>query len=135
MGLKTMSVLQFLDNFFLVFHAILTIFGLTGWILKKTRKVHLGYMLLTGFSWVGLGAFYGLGYCPLTDWHWQVLAALGRTDIPRSYVKYFLDTITGLDFDAMLVDVTVAACFATALIISIGLNLRDFLIRRKLKRT
>ena len=34
--------------------------------------------------WVGLGPFYGFGYCPLTDWNLRVLAALGERDLPRS---------------------------------------------------
>jgi hypothetical protein len=26
-------------------------------------------------SWFGLGLFYGIGYCPSTDWHWRIKRA------------------------------------------------------------
>ncbi len=109
----------FLDIFFLLFHSLLIVFLLAGWALKRTRKAHRLLILLTVFSWLGLGMWYGFGYCPLTDWHWQVKRKLGETELPISYVKYYLDSATGLDWDAFLVDASVAALGLAAL----GLNL------------
>jgi hypothetical protein len=122
-----------LDVFFFVFHAIFTSFCTLGWIWRKTRKLNLIFLLLTGFSWFFIGTVcgYGLGYCPFTDWHWQVKMKLGYTEIPRSYIKFFLDTLTGLDFDAFVVDTVVAFVFAAALIISIILNIRDIIKRKQ----
>lgn len=83
------------DWFFVVFHSSLILFNLFGWIWKKTRKAHLITISLTLLSWGLLGIWYGWGYCPLTDWHWQVLEKLGKTDLPNSYISYLLDRVLG----------------------------------------
>ena len=115
-----------LDIFFLVFHASLITFILSGWIWKRTRRLHLLVMGLTSLSWFGLGLFYGLGYCLSTDWHWQVKRARGETGLPNSYVKYYLDHLTGLSWDRHLVDITVLLIGLAALSLSISLNWRDW---------
>jgi hypothetical protein len=117
---------QFLDVFFVVFHFILIFFNLTGWIWPKTRKLHLYVISATIFSWVGLGFFYGFGYCPCTDWHWQVKRKLGETELPASYIKYYADGVSGYSWDPALVDVVVAGAGIGALIISIWLNYKDW---------
>jgi hypothetical protein len=83
------------DWFFVVFHSSLILFNLFGWIWKKTRKAHLITISLTLLSWGVLGIWYGWGYCPLTDWHWQVLEKLGKADLPNSYISYLLDRVLG----------------------------------------
>jgi hypothetical protein len=118
-------MLVFLDIFFVIFHGALVVFNITGWIWRRTRRLHLVTMGLTCLSWIGLGFFYGFGYCPSTDWHWQVKRSLGETNLPNSYVKYYLDRMTGLDWNSSLVDNGVAALGIAALIISIALNVRD----------
>ncbi len=122
----------FLDIAFLVFHTALVGFNMTGWIWKKTRRVHLALISLTCLSWFGLGLFYGLGYCPCTDWHWQVKRALGETGLPASYIKYYLDALTGLDWQPALVDASVAVIGLAAWGLSIALNVRDW---RRARRT
>ncbi|MBI5219369.1 MAG: DUF2784 domain-containing protein [Bacteroidia bacterium] len=118
---------KFLDIFFLVFHTLLIFFNLFGWIWKRTRKINLVTLLLTGLSWFALGIFYGIGYCPLTDWHWEVLHKLGRYDLPNSYTKYLADRITGLDFNARLADTMTAALFFVALAASLYVNIRPLI--------
>ena len=115
-----------LDIFFLVFHASLISFILTGWIWTSTRRLHLLVMGLTSFSWFGLGLIYGIGYCPSTDWHWQVKKARGETGLPNSYVKYYIDRLTGLSWDPRLVDAIVLSIGLAALGLSISLNWRDW---------
>lgn len=115
----------FLDTFFLVFHTALIGFNLTGWIWRRTRRAHLVVIGATLLSWVGLGAVYGWGYCPCTDWHWQVKRRLGETDLPASYVKYYLDAWTGLAWDPFVVDVLVAGLGIGAFVVSVALNVRD----------
>ncbi len=89
---------------------------------------------LTGASWLFLGLIVGvLGYCPFTDWHFNVLYKLGKTDLPDSYIKYLADRITGLDFDASLVDSITLYAFLAALAISVFLNIKDY--RRKKKNS
>ena len=119
-----------LDIAFFLFHTAWVIFNLSGWIWEKTRRLHLAVLLLTWFSWLGLGLFYGVGYCPCTDWHWQVKERLGETELPYSYIKYYLDRLTGLDWKPHVVDHAVVAMSLAALGLSIGLNRRD---RRRMR--
>jgi len=118
-------MLRFLDAFFLVFHSLLIGFNLTGWIWRRVRRVHLIVISLTLLSWVGLGVFYGLGYCPSTDWHWEVKRRLGETNLPASYVKYYVDRVAGVNSDPLVVDVAVAVLGVGAFALSVVLNLRD----------
>jgi hypothetical protein len=124
-------ILKILDIFFVVFHSSLIVFNVFGWIWKKTRKANLVVLLLTGASWFLLGIFYGIGYCPLTDWHFQVLDKLGKTGLPTSYTEYLAERITGINFRGDLVDALTMSVFLFALAISIFLNIRDFRTSRK----
>jgi hypothetical protein len=114
-----------LDKFLIIFHTLLALFNLFGWIWRKTRKINLILLLLTAFSWLVLGIWYGIGYCPLTDWHWQIRTRLGEIKIPHSYIKFLLDTISGLNWNAYLVDIVTATAFSLALLLSIIFNIRD----------
>lgn len=126
-------MLHALDIFFLIFHTFIVFFNLLGWIWKKTRKWALGLQLLTGASWTLLSLLlYGeLGYCPVTDWHWQVLRKLGHTDLPTSYIKYLLDRITGLDWEIGLVHVLTTGGLVLAFLLTVSLNVRDYLRKKK----
>ncbi|MDA2925514.1 DUF2784 domain-containing protein [Acidobacteria bacterium AH-259-L09] len=116
----------FLDIFFLIFHSSLIIFNLIGWVWKQTRKAHLLVLSLTMCSWFGLGIWYGFGYCPCTDWHWQVKRKLGELELPTSYVKYYLDKLTGLDWNPVILDTSVAVLGLATFGVSIVLNWRDW---------
>ena len=125
---------RLLDIFFVIFHSSIIVFNLFGWIWKKTRIANLVTLLLTGGSWLILGLIVGvLGYCPLTDWHFNVLYKLGKTDLPDSYVKYLLDRVTGLNLNASLVDDLTLYTLLAALALSVFLNIRDY--RRKKKNS
>lgn len=126
------GVLIFLDYFFIIFHTVLIFFNLFGWIFKATRRWNLFLLLLTIFSWVVLGFFYGWGYCFCTDWHWDVRHKLGYFDMPNSYVKFLLDLITGWDWNAKLVDGLTLGGLITAMIFSFIFNIKDFLKRKKI---
>ncbi|CAG35922.1 DUF2784 domain-containing protein [Desulfotalea psychrophila] len=115
----------FLDYFFIIFHGGLVIFNLTGWAWRRTRRIHLLTIGLTVLSWFGIGIFYGWGYCPCTDWHWQVKHELGATHLPNSYVKYYVDRLTGLSWDSLLVDAVVLTLGVLAFVLSSWLNIRD----------
>ena len=118
------ELLHVLDLFFVLFHTAWILFSLFGWIPRRTRRANLVVLLLTAASWLGLGFFFGLGYCPLTDWHWQVLRALGHRDLPRSYTQYLLIRLLGIRLAASTVDVLTAAGAAAALVVSVWLNIR-----------
>lgn len=116
--------MKLLDIFFTLFHTSLVFFNLLGWIWKKTRRLNLICLLLTGGSWLFLGIFYGWGYCPLTDWHFQILRKLGYTDLPDSYLSFLFTRLTGIPIDQSLVDAVTLWGLIIALIISLYLNFR-----------
>ncbi len=119
-------MLVFLDYFFLIFHTIFTLFNMTGWIWRRTRKVHLATIAATAFSWFIIGIWYGWGFCFCTDWHWKVRAALGRPITSDSYIHFLILEITGMNLPPGMVDTTTMAIFAACCVLSIALNLRDF---------
>lgn len=121
-----------LDYFFLYFHFALVLFNLFGWLWAKTRKWNLILLLLTGASWFILGIFYGIGYCPLTAWHWTILNKLGTTNLPNSYITYIISRITGINLRDGLVNIFTGIFFAGAFICSVIFNVIDY--RRKAKR-
>lgn len=122
-----------LDIFFIVFHTSLVLFNLFGWIWRKTRRLNLVTLLLTGASWFILGIFYGIGYCPLTDWHFRILEKLGETNLPNSYMSYLAERLTGIHFNPDLVDALTLAGFILALVLSVVCNARDFVRKKKKK--
>lgn len=105
-----------------VLHISTIIFNLFGWIYSKTRKSHFIFILLTLFSWFGLGIFYGWGYCPVTDWQWQVQQELGNYNLPNSYIKFLIDNILGIDFSPFWTDVITLVSFLFAFLLSIWIN-------------
>lgn len=121
-----MGFYNLIDWFFTIFHTLLIIFNITGWAWKRTRKLNLLSLLLTAGSWLILGIFYGIGYCPLTDWHWNVLYRLGESGLPPSYTQYLIDRLTGIELTSSQADFLTAAGLAAALIISVFLNIRDY---------
>jgi hypothetical protein len=125
--------MRFLDIFFTIFHTSLVLFNLFGWIWKKTRRLNLITLLLTGGSWVFLGIFYGFGFCPLTEWHFQVLENLGYTDLPTSYLSFLFTRLTGVVLDQSLVDAVTLWGLVFALIMSLYLNLRHLFRRTGVK--
>ena len=127
-----MILYQLLDKFFFVFHSFVILFNLFGWIWRKTRRWNLALILLTAGSWTLLGIRYGFGYCPCTDWHWQVRIKLGLVDLPHSYLKFLFDTLTGLDIRPGLMDTMAFSGLGAAFVLSLILNVRD---RQKKRRS
>lgn len=129
-----MLLYRLLDYFFLVFHLGIVIFNLFGWIWPKTRKANLVLLLLTAASWFGLGLIYGIGFCPFTEWHWQVLEKLGSRPVEDSYMQYLYRRVFHLHFESILVNTVTAVAFFVALAISLILNIRDLLHKRRSAR-
>ena len=121
---------QFLDHFFLIFHTFIILFNLLGYLWVKTRRINLALLSMTAFSWFVLGIWFGIGYCPCTDWHWQIREELGYR-MPNSYIKYLVDNFTGLDINANFIDIMTVSLFASAFTASIFLNLRDRKIKKR----
>ncbi|MDB5248918.1 MAG: hypothetical protein JWQ40_3312 [Segetibacter sp.] len=123
-------MLYLADIFFTILHFIIIGFNLFGWISYKTRKAHFITILLTAASWFILGIWFGLGYCPVTDWQWQVKQKLGETNLPNSFIKYYGDKITGLPLNAEFVDLVTGIAFLLATLASAYVN---FFYKKKAK--
>lgn len=115
-------MLQAADLFFVVFHTALILFNLFGWIWHKTRLANLISLVLTGLSWTALGIFYGLGYCPFTDWHFQILEKMGATGLPSSYIAYLIERLSGYEPDETLTDNATLILFLVSLGASVYMN-------------
>lgn len=115
--------LHFLNYFFYIFHTVLVLFNLFGWLHPKTRKFHFYSLVITLFSWGILGIWYGFGYCLLTDWHYQVLRELGETGMPNSYIAFLIEKFTGWLPGTDLVNNWTLMLTAVALVCSIWVNL------------
>lgn len=122
---------QFLNIFFFVFHTLFTLFNMVGWIFPKTRKLHLITLLLTAFSWFVLGIWYGWGYCVCTDWHWDVRDKLGFEDRSNSYIHFLILKITGANLNHQLVEYSTLIVFLVSVVLSVWLNARDWLRKRR----
>jgi hypothetical protein len=122
----------FLNIFFFIFHTCIILFIVFGWMWKKTRLANLVLIVLTAFSWFFLGIWYGFGYCPCTDWHWQVRMKLGLYDTSTSYLEFLVEKLTGLDVSRTLLDIFAVTFLVAALCLSIVLNVRD-LKKKKIK--
>ncbi len=125
------TLLHILDIFFVVFHSMLILFVLFGWIPRPLRLLHLIVVLLTGASWFILGLFYGIGYCPLTDWHWNVLSQLGETELPVAYVQYILYRLLRIRITPAFSDIITLLGWAGALLTAIYLQYKKLQKRKK----
>ena len=115
-----------LNYFFFFFHTVLIIFNSFGWFFKKFRKWNLITLLLTAFSWFILGIWYGWGYCPCTDWHWEVRSQLGFQLSSNSYIHFLILELTGINFSESLVNSITLIVFFSSLFLSILTNIRDY---------
>jgi Protein of Unknown function (DUF2784) len=113
-----------LDIFFFVFHTGWILFNCLGWIWKRTRPWQIATVSLTALSWFGLGVRYGWGYCPCTDWHWQIRARLGHVD-PPSYVQLLVRELTGVDPGPAVADALAVLTLASAAVLGVAMHLRD----------
>ena len=123
-------LLHVLDWFFLIFHTGLSLFNSLGWMFRKTRRIQLVTISLTAASWFVLGIWYGWGFCPSTEWHWQVRDALGTPVQSDSYIHFLILEIMGLNLPARGVDIAVLAILGVSILLSVILNVRDFIIKK-----
>ena len=115
-------MLQVLDILLTIVHLVIIGFNLFGWIPPATRKAHFISILLTAASWFVLGIWFGTGYCPFTDWQWDIKEKLGEQNLPASFIKYYADKVTGSDFAPSFINTVTAVCFAVAALLSVFVN-------------
>ena len=110
--------------FFYVFHTVLILFNLFGWLIPGLRRLNLLTLLITFASWGLLGIWYGWGYCFLTDWHYDVLYKLGERGLPGSYIAFLTARLTGWMPPEGLVDTLTLGLAVLALTCSVWANRR-----------
>lgn len=111
-----------LDFLLTILHLLIIGFNLFGWIFKATRKIHFWFAMATLGCWTILGIWFGLGYCPITDWQWSIKTALGEQNLPGSFIKYFADKMTGSNINADLIDLLTVGFFLIAIAFSVKVN-------------
>lgn len=83
-------------------------------------------LLLTLIAWMLLGLYKGvIGYCPLTDWHWDVKRALGETGMPSSFVEYMVEKAMGINFPTLMMDIFTASGLIFGIVMSIIIYLKE----------
>ena len=118
-------MLQLLNIVIGVFHVLLIVACLIGWISPRTRKAHLILIAVVMGCWFLLGIQYGIGYCPLTDWHWQVKEKLGEESLPNSFIKYLWDHIFATPISPKAADILTFGAFFVSLVPAIYLHWTD----------
>ncbi len=115
---------KFLNGIFHLVHITIILFVMVGWMFPNLMLAHLILSLLTLGSWFILGRWLGLGYCPVSDWHWKTKAVLGEGLPDGTYIHLLLQNITGKKLDSSAVDkfVVISTLIITA--ISFALNLK-----------
>jgi hypothetical protein len=117
-----LNSLRLTDILLTLFHFAVIGFNLFGWIWRPLRKAHLICIAITAGCWFILGIWYGIGYCPITDWEWSIKEKLGETNLPGSFIKYYADKISGTSVSDSLIDTLTSGCFFAAAVISVYLN-------------
>ena len=119
------------DGAMWIFHTALILFNILGWMWAKTRKWNLFTLGLTAFSWLAMGAFYGVGYCVCTDIHYRIRDALGIHDPSGSYLQLLVQKVSGWWPSQSLTNNIAAIVFGLSIVMSVSLNIRDARLRRK----
>jgi len=121
------------DGFFWLFHTVLIFFNLFGWAHRRLRPWNLATLGLTLVSWLVMGLWYGVGYCVCTDAHFTIRREMGIRDNGESYLQLLVEKISGWNPPVDLVNNVAGICMASAVILSIGTNIRDWRLRRTAK--
>ena len=103
-------------------HLTIIIFSVTGWMIPALRPFHLLLCLLIAFSWLVLCARKGWGYCLVTDWQWNLMRRMGRTDLPSSYMPMLYRFITGHEGDNRRIEMVTRSVFFCYFLASLVVN-------------
>ena len=122
-------MLSVLNILFLALHSGLIVFNVFGWLWAKTRRWNLVSQILTLGSWVGMGAFYGWGYCLCTDLHWKIRREMGITGEPNTFIGFLIQKVTGVLPSRDFVFWLTISVFTFSFFASVILNVRD--LRRR----
>ena len=109
-------------------HLFIIVFSVIGWLIPPLRPLHLLLCLLIAFSWLVLGACKGWGYCLVTDWQWQLMRKMGKTDLPSSYMPMLYRFFTDHAGDDQRIETITRSVFFCSLLASLAVN-RDLIYR------
>lgn len=112
------NALKLLNIIFHLIHLSIIFFFLFGWLFEKMRLPHFILSILILLSWFGLGAFFGFGYCLVTDIQWKIKRRLKQEPTTEFYVKYMIDKVTGLDTNPSVINGMTTYIYWGILIIS-----------------
>ncbi|HIE98040.1 MAG: DUF2784 domain-containing protein [Fuerstiella sp.] len=119
-------MLPFLNIICFVLHNALIVFNLVGWIWPRTRRLHLVTIGFTLCSWLGMGAWYGWGYCLCADWHFQIRRQLGIHGDESSYTQLLFNQIPGVTISRTFADVVTVGCLLMILIATATVWIRQW---------
>lgn len=101
-------------------HTGMVLFMLAGWAFRRLLHLHRLMLALIWGSWLGLGVYVQfLGYCILTDWHWQLKEATGEYGMPPSYIEYLLWQLGAPDLPDALVAYGTGGAFVALTFLSL----------------
>ncbi len=109
-----------LDAFLTVFHLAVVLVLVWGWIWPDFREYHRWVVFVTSVSWFGIGAFYGWGYCALTDWQWRVKKKLGIAPEYPAFIPFILGKV-GIHAAPTAIDKMSFWVFILVLVMTVGL--------------
>jgi hypothetical protein len=114
------------DWFLNLLHFVIVVALCAGWVFQKTRFFHRILISVVTVCWVLIGPLTGhaIGYCPVTDWGWQVRKARGETDLEYGYINYLLEK-GGIYLTDQQTDIVVGAVFVGIWVATLFLWLRD----------
>lgn len=95
-----------LNILFFLFHTVILVFNLTGWMFRRTRTLHIVCLGATLFSWFVMGYWKGIGYCICTDWHFKIRREMGIRDSVHSYLQLIAKSFFGADMDRTASDLS-----------------------------
>jgi Protein of Unknown function (DUF2784) len=104
-----------------VVHLAFILFMALGWMFAPLQATHLALVLGMLGCWFVLGRWLGPGYCPITDLHWRIKAALGPGRPQGSYIYYVL-TRLGLALNPVKLDQTVGIISIGIALLSVAVN-------------
>lgn len=121
------NALKLLNIVFHVLHLSIIFFFLFALLFEELRMVHFVLSILIFLSWFGLGAFFGFGYCLVTDIQWKIKRLLKQEPTTEYYVKYMIDKVTGLDTNPVFINRMTTYIYFIILTISTVLFMLKFL--------
>jgi hypothetical protein len=121
-----MKLIYFVLNPMLhIVHIAIVSFVLLGWLVPEARFAHLVLCFLTLGSWFILGRWMGVGYCPVSDWHWKIKESLGEGRPAVTYITFLLHKVIGMELDSNKVNQVVVYSTIVITMISLILNLHS----------